>query len=255
MARLESELAAPEARRASGSTRLPQLEPEEDHWQASSRPWRRPGRWRTCWTTPAADAQSRRATTAPRRGMPQARARALDPEAEAAARLSRAPRAWPRPSSSCRSRKPIAPARRAPWRPCGQRRERLEPSEGAMARRRTPGRGWRRARRRMPEAWRRRAGFGQQRGRRRPDTQLPALQAGVPRRARARGAEAADRARARRDALVSCSSGCSRHGKLGDWLKRHGLDRVAPLWQSIEVEPGWGCAGGGARASGRGAAG
>ncbi len=46
-------------------------------------------------------------------------------------------------------------------------------------------------------------------------------------------------ARARRDALVQLQSRVRQNGKLGDWLKRHGLDGEAPLWQGIEVEPGW----------------
>lgn len=45
--------------------------------------------------------------------------------------------------------------------------------------------------------------------------------------------------RARRDALVQVQSRIQRQGRLGDWLKRHRLDDLAPLWKSIQVEPGW----------------
>ena len=28
-------------------------------------------------------------------------------------------------------------------------------------------------------------------------------------------------------------------GKLGDWLKRHGLDHLPPLWKHLQVDAGW----------------
>ena len=45
--------------------------------------------------------------------------------------------------------------------------------------------------------------------------------------------------RARRDALVQLQARVQSQGKLGDWLKRHGLDALAPLWKSLRVEPEW----------------
>ncbi|MHB1372828.1 MAG: coiled-coil domain-containing protein, partial [Thauera sp.] len=45
--------------------------------------------------------------------------------------------------------------------------------------------------------------------------------------------------RARRDALVQLQARVQSQGKLGDWLKRHGLDRLPPLWKCLEVESGW----------------
>ncbi|HRP23558.1 MAG TPA: chromosome segregation protein SMC [Thauera sp.] len=45
--------------------------------------------------------------------------------------------------------------------------------------------------------------------------------------------------RARRDALVQLQARVQSQGKLGDWLKRQGLDALAPLWKSLRVEPEW----------------
>jgi chromosome segregation protein len=45
--------------------------------------------------------------------------------------------------------------------------------------------------------------------------------------------------RARRDALKQLQSRVQQEGKLGDWLKRHGLDAAEPIWSSLKVEPGW----------------
>ncbi len=44
---------------------------------------------------------------------------------------------------------------------------------------------------------------------------------------------------ARRDALKQLQSRVQREGRLGDWLQRHGLDAVEPIWSSLKVEPGW----------------
>ena len=78
--------------------------------------------------------------------------------------------------------------------------------------------------------------------------ELAALQSQLPQREQAqRAAVERERqaqkqlteARARRDALLQLQSRVQQNGKLGDWLKRHGLDGAAPLWRAIEVEPGW----------------
>ena len=45
--------------------------------------------------------------------------------------------------------------------------------------------------------------------------------------------------RARRDALVQLQARVQSQGKLGDWLKRHGLDVLPPLWKQLQVEEGW----------------
>ncbi|MBV2263364.1 MAG: chromosome segregation protein SMC, partial [Thauera sp.] len=45
--------------------------------------------------------------------------------------------------------------------------------------------------------------------------------------------------RARRDALVQLQARVQSQGKLGDWLKRHGLDTLPPLWKQLQVEAGW----------------
>ncbi len=45
--------------------------------------------------------------------------------------------------------------------------------------------------------------------------------------------------RARRDALVQLQARVQSQGKLGDWLKRHGLDALPPLWKQLQVEDGW----------------
>jgi len=45
--------------------------------------------------------------------------------------------------------------------------------------------------------------------------------------------------RARRDALAQLQARLQAQGKLGDWLKRHGLDGLTPLWKHLRVEQGW----------------
>jgi chromosome segregation protein len=45
--------------------------------------------------------------------------------------------------------------------------------------------------------------------------------------------------RARRDALVQLQARVQSQGQLGDWLKRHGLDHLPPLWKLLQVEEGW----------------
>jgi len=45
--------------------------------------------------------------------------------------------------------------------------------------------------------------------------------------------------RARREALVQLQNKVQVQGQLGDWLKRHRLDGLKPLWQRLRVEAGW----------------
>ena len=45
--------------------------------------------------------------------------------------------------------------------------------------------------------------------------------------------------RARRDALVQLQAKVQAQGKLGDWLKRQGLEGVQAVWQRLRVEAGW----------------
>ncbi len=45
--------------------------------------------------------------------------------------------------------------------------------------------------------------------------------------------------RARRDALVQLQAKMQSQGQLGDWLKRHGLAALEPVWRALRVEPGW----------------
>ncbi len=45
--------------------------------------------------------------------------------------------------------------------------------------------------------------------------------------------------RARRDALLQLQSRVQSQGKLGDWLRRHGLESLTPLWRSLRVAAGW----------------
>ncbi|WP_374243707.1 chromosome segregation protein SMC [Zoogloea sp.] len=45
--------------------------------------------------------------------------------------------------------------------------------------------------------------------------------------------------RARREALVQLQNKVQVQGQLGDWIKRHKLDALKPLWQCIRVEAGW----------------
>ena len=46
-------------------------------------------------------------------------------------------------------------------------------------------------------------------------------------------------AQARRAALEQLQKRVQNEGKLGEWLRRHHLDRQAPLWKSLQVEAGW----------------
>jgi chromosome segregation protein len=45
--------------------------------------------------------------------------------------------------------------------------------------------------------------------------------------------------RARRDALVQLQNRVRSQGQLGDWLKRHKLAELPPLWRELRVEEGW----------------
>ncbi len=45
--------------------------------------------------------------------------------------------------------------------------------------------------------------------------------------------------RARRDALTQLQAKVQTQGKLGDWLQRHGLAGVTPLWKGVRVAQGW----------------
>ena len=45
--------------------------------------------------------------------------------------------------------------------------------------------------------------------------------------------------RARRDALAQLQARVQSQGKLGDWLKRHGLEGLQPLWRGLRVATGW----------------
>ena len=45
--------------------------------------------------------------------------------------------------------------------------------------------------------------------------------------------------RARRDALMQLQARVQSQGKLGDWLERHGLDQLPPLWKQLQVAAGW----------------
>ena len=44
---------------------------------------------------------------------------------------------------------------------------------------------------------------------------------------------------ARCEALRQLQAKVRDQGELGSWLKRHGLDALQPLWQRVQVEPGW----------------
>ncbi|NML25377.1 chromosome segregation protein SMC [Zoogloea dura] len=45
--------------------------------------------------------------------------------------------------------------------------------------------------------------------------------------------------RARREALVQLQNKVQVQGQLGDWLRRHHLEGLKPLWQRLKVEAGW----------------
>ena len=45
--------------------------------------------------------------------------------------------------------------------------------------------------------------------------------------------------RARREALAQLQARVQTSGKLGDWLEKHGLASLEPLWRRIDVEAGW----------------
>jgi chromosome segregation protein len=45
--------------------------------------------------------------------------------------------------------------------------------------------------------------------------------------------------RARREALAQLQARVRTSGRLGDWLEKHGLASLEPLWRHIEVDTGW----------------
>ncbi|WP_374488672.1 chromosome segregation protein SMC [Zoogloea sp.] len=45
--------------------------------------------------------------------------------------------------------------------------------------------------------------------------------------------------RARRDALRQLQAKVQGQGQMGDWLRRHGLHELKPLWQQLGVDAGW----------------
>lgn len=45
--------------------------------------------------------------------------------------------------------------------------------------------------------------------------------------------------RARREALAQLQARVQTSGKLGDWLEKHGLSSLEPLWRHVAVESGW----------------
>ena len=45
--------------------------------------------------------------------------------------------------------------------------------------------------------------------------------------------------RARRDALVQLQARVQSQGRLGDWLRKHGLEALPPLWKHLQVAEGW----------------
>ncbi|APR05604.1 condensin subunit Smc [Thauera chlorobenzoica] len=45
--------------------------------------------------------------------------------------------------------------------------------------------------------------------------------------------------RARHDALAQLQARVQSQGELGDWLERHGLGALPPLWKHLQVEAGW----------------
>jgi len=45
--------------------------------------------------------------------------------------------------------------------------------------------------------------------------------------------------RARHDALAQLQARVAQSGEIGDWLRAHHLADAKPLWQAIQVEPGW----------------
>ncbi|CAB1368170.1 chromosome segregation protein SMC [Denitratisoma oestradiolicum] len=49
----------------------------------------------------------------------------------------------------------------------------------------------------------------------------------------------ATESRARRDALVQLQKRVQQSGDIGEWLQARGLADAKPLWQSLQVEPGW----------------
>src|SRR5690606_37537541 len=41
------------------------------------------------------------------------------------------------------------------------------------------------------------------------------------------------------DALVQLQARVQSQGELGDWLRRHGLAELTPLWRGLRVAEGW----------------
>ncbi len=70
---------------------------------------------------------------------------------------------------------------------------------------------------------------------------VPAAEAGL--RAAREAQQAAQRSltetRARHDALAQLQGRVAQSGEIGDWLRARHLADAKPLWQAIQVEPGW----------------
>ncbi|HWS14200.1 MAG TPA: chromosome segregation protein SMC [Rhodocyclaceae bacterium] len=235
VARLEQELARLRQLKEKLAARLAQLDGEAEHWAAQLETLERD---RRRWSELLDNARERVAQSRLRHEAAAARlpqAEHAVSEAEAAAGAVR--RELAQAEQQVRVEETHRTAAQRALEAIGQRRERLDRERAELQ---APDAGL------LEAAQRTHAELEAQLASRQGE--LATLQAKLPElQAAARAATEQERAalkrltesRARRDALVQLQQKVQQNDKLGDWLKRHGLDREAPLWQSIEVEQGW----------------
>ncbi|MBL8503919.1 MAG: chromosome segregation protein SMC [Rhodocyclaceae bacterium] len=235
VARLESELNHLRDLRQKVESRLAQLEGEDGHWRGQAETLDRDDtRWKELLENAAQRAQGAAAR--------HAEAAARLPEAEGALkRAEEAAQALRRELAQAEQSLRVEEAHKShaekTLEGLGQRRARLEAERGQLA---------------QPDE----AALAMLQGRaadlnaqvesrraRETDFQQRLPEHEAQRREAAEAQSSAQKrlteAQARRDALKQLQSRVQREGKLGEWLARHGLDAAAPIWSSLQVEPGW----------------
>ncbi len=235
VARLESELQHLRDARQKLDARLSQLDAEEEHWQSQLETLEADqARWQDLLENARSrllQSQARHAAAA--ENLPQAE-QALG-QAEAAASAVR--RELGEADQQLRVEETHRASALRALEALAQRRARLEQERGSLV---APDiRGLERFQATLDGL---KEDLGEQ------QAEVAALQALTPEREQAqRSAVERERqaqkrlteVRARRDALRQLQSRVQQTGKLGDWLKRHDLDSLEPLWRAIDVEPGW----------------
>jgi chromosome segregation protein len=233
--RLEGEIAHLRNARARLEARLAQLDAQQAHWSAEMR---RVEEEELRWTALLENSRERAATAAARHEEAAARL----PEAEEAVREAEAQLAEARRDlNAAEQALRLASADRSHAQRAldnlAQRRSRIEAERAALI---------------APDAA---ALASAQEAEAQAEAQLAACQANLAelqarqptleaalrekREALAAAHRAVTTARARHDALVQLQARVGQGGDLADWFAGLGLSAAEPLWQALEVEPGW----------------